>query len=82
MDQSPKSPNVWKTFETLTRRRRKEELDDSDIMTELEIMTENLRNIEVTPSAKKSFSHFQPDDYNLEEEESRVYIDPENVQGL
>ena len=52
-----------------------------DIMTELEIMTDNLRNLETTPTLKKSFSYFEPDDYNLQEGEMRVYIDPKSLQG-
>ena len=53
-----------------------------DILAELEIMTDNLRNLETTPTLKKSFSYFEPDDYNLQEGEMRVYIDPKSLQGL
>ena len=53
-----------------------------DIMAELEIMTDNLRNMETTPTLKKSFSYFEPDDYNLQEGDVRVYIDPKSLQGL
>ena len=53
-----------------------------DIMAELDIMTDNLRNMDTTPTLKKSFSYFEPDDYNLEEGEIRVYIDPKSLQGL
>ena len=36
-------------------------------MAELDIMTDNLRNMDtlVTPSTKKSFAAFHPEDYNL-----------------
>ena len=38
-------------------------------MAELDIMTDNLRNMDtlVTPSTKKSFAAFHPEDYNLRE---------------
>lgn len=42
---SPKSPGWKNKFETLTRRRPRD--DQDDIMAELDIMTENLRQIEV-----------------------------------
>jgi len=44
-------------------------------------MTENLRSLEVvmTPSTKKTFSSFHPDDYQLEEGDSRSYLDPKSL---
>ena len=38
-------------------------------MAELDIMTDNLRNMDtlLTPSTKKSFAAFHPEDYNLRE---------------
>ena len=40
---------------------------EEDVMAELDIMTDNLRNMDtiVTPSTKKSFATFHPEDYNL-----------------
>jgi len=43
-------------------------------------MTENLRQIEMTPTLKKSFSAFNPQDYNLVEGETRSFIDPKCLQ--
>ena len=42
---------------------------EEDVMAELDIMTDNLRNMDtiVTPSTKKSFATFHPEDYNLRE---------------
>ena len=42
---SPKSPGWKNKFETLTRRRLRD--DQDDIMAELDIMTENLQQIQV-----------------------------------
>ena len=71
---SPRSPGPssggWKNrLETLTRRRGREDGGqvEEDVMAELDIMTDNLRNMDtlVTPSTKKSFAAFYPEDYNL-----------------
>ena len=52
-------------------------------MTELDIMTENLRNLELTPTTKKSFSAFEPNEYHhLEEGENRSYLDPKSLQSM
>ena len=73
----------WKNkFETLVRRKSKEEESDLDVMTELDIMTENLRQLEMTPTTKKSFSVFEPTDYHLEEGENRSYLDPKSLQSI
>ena len=47
---SPKSPGWKNKFETLTRRKPRD--DQDDIMAELDIMTENLRQIEVHKELK------------------------------
>ena len=66
---------------TLVRRKSKEDESDLDVMTELDIMTENLRHLELTPTTKKSFSVFEPDDYHLEEGEVRSYLEPKWLQS-
>ena len=48
---SPKSPGWKNKFETLTRRKPRD--DQDDIMAELDIMTENLRQIEVHIQLKR-----------------------------
>ena len=74
LPKSPRSPGPgsggWKNrLETLTRRRGREDGGqvEEDVMAELDIMTDNLRNMDtiVTPSTKKSFAAFYPEDYNL-----------------
>ena len=76
LPKSPRSPahssGGWKNrLETLTRRRGREDGGqvEEDVMAELDIMTDNLRNMDtlVTPSTKKSFATFHPEDYNLRE---------------
>ena len=74
---TPKSTNVLKAkFETLTRKKT----PDED-MAELDIMTENLRYLDLTPQSKKSFAAFEPEEYNLTEGETRLYLDPRCIQG-
>ena len=79
---SPKSPlgsqSPWRSrIGSFTLNRRKIQETEA----ELEIMTENLRSLEVvmTPSTKKTFSSFHPDDYQLEEGDSRSYLDPKSL---
>ena len=67
----------------MVRRKSKEEVSDLEVMTELDIMTENLRNLELTPTTKKSFSAFEPNEYHhLEEGENRSYLDPKSLQSM
>ena len=85
-DKTPKHSTLiqaqWRSrLGTLVRRKSKEDESDLDVMTELDIMTENLRHLELTPTTKKSFSVFEPDDYHLEEGEVRSYLDPKCLQS-
>ena len=36
----------------------------------------------MTPTTKKKFLEFEPDDYQMEEGETRVYIDPKSLKGI
>ena len=83
-DRTPKHSAPWKNrLDTLVRRKSKEEVSDLEVMTELDIMTENLRNLELTPTTKKSFSAFEPNEYHhLEEGENRSYLDPKSLQSM
>ena len=85
-DRTPKHNTLiqaqWRNrLGTLVRRKSKEDESDLDVMTELDIMTENLRHLELTPTTKKSFSVFEPDDYHLEEGEVRSYLEPKWLQS-
>ena len=83
-DRTPKHSAQWKNrLDTLVRRKSKEEESDLEVMAELDIMTENLRNLEMTPTTKKSFSAFEPNEYHhLEEGENRSYLDPKCLQSM
>jgi len=75
-----KSTNAFKAkFETLTRKKTSDEE-----IAEVDIMTENLRYLDLTPQAKKSFTAFEPEECNLMEGETRSYLDPRetSVRGL
>ena len=82
-DRTPKHSAQWRNrLDTLVRRKSKEDESDLEVMTELDIMTENLRHLELTPTTKKSFSVFEPNEYHLEEGESRSYLDPKCLQSM
>ena len=82
-DRTPKHSAQWKNrLDTLVRRKSKEDESDLEVMTELDIMTENLRHLELTPTTKKSFSVFEPNEYHLEEGENRSYLDPKCLQSM
>ena len=82
-DRTPKHSAQWKNrLDTLVRRKSKEDESDLEVMTELDIMTENLRHMELTPTTKKSFSVFEPNEYHLEEGENRSYLDPKCLQSM
>ena len=36
----------------------------------------------MTPTTKKKFLEFEPDDYQMEDGETRVYIDPKSLKGI
>ena len=36
----------------------------------------------MTPITKKKFLEFEPDDYQMEDGETRVYIDPKSLKGI
>ena len=59
VEMAEKTPQWKNRLETLVRRKSKEEESDLDVMAELDIMTENLRHLELTPTTKKSFSFFE-----------------------
>ena len=44
-------------------------------------LTRNL-DVEMTPITKKKFLEFEPDDYQMEDGETRVYIDPKSLKGI
>ena len=82
-ERTQKHSAPWKNrLDTLVRRKSKEEVSDLDVMTELDIMTDNLRHLELTPTTKKSFSVFEPNEYHLEEGENRSYLDPKCLQSM
>ena len=75
---SHKSTNAFKAkFETLTRKKTSDEE-----IAEVDIMTENLRYLDLTPQAKKSFTAFEPEECNLMEGETRSYLDPRGSEIL
>jgi len=70
-------------FESFTLKKNRElNMSEAAILSELDIMTDNTRNldVEMTPTTKKKFLEFEPDDYQMEDGETRVYIDPKSLK--
>ena len=80
-ENSPKTPKSTfrEKFDQWTSGKMKENY--FDIIAELDSVRDTTKYADLTPTQNKSFLDFHPEDFNLEEGETRTYIDPKSLSG-